>query len=96
LNLVAVSQCSQSLVPVTDCQPQYPDLQGDFNADFTGLQAVFNTIRSLPDLTRHLHAYYSVIEEFVEGFVEGFLGTVIGLMLVVALIVVIIVGSNFN
>jgi hypothetical protein len=33
---------------------------------------VSNTIRSLPDLTRHLPAYCSVIEEIVEGFVEGF------------------------
>jgi hypothetical protein len=33
----------------------------------------FFTIRHLPDLTRHLPAYYSVIEEIVEGFVEGFL-----------------------
>jgi hypothetical protein len=57
----------------TDCQPQYPDLQGYFKADFTGLQAVFNTIRQLPDLTRHLPGYYSLIEEIVEGFVEGFL-----------------------
>ena len=57
----------------TDCQPQYPDSQGDFNADFTGLQEVSDPIRQLPDLTRHLTAYYSVIEEIVEGFVEGLL-----------------------
>ena len=57
----------------TDCQPQYPDLQGDYNADFTGVQAVFNTIRPLPDLTRHIPVVYPVIEEIVEGFVEGFL-----------------------
>jgi hypothetical protein len=31
-------------------------------------------IRPLPDLTRHLPASCSVIEEIVEGFVEGFLG----------------------
>jgi hypothetical protein len=63
---------SESNEVFTDCQPQYPDLQGDINADFTGLQAIFNTIRSLPDLTRHIPAAYSVIEEIVEGFVEGF------------------------
>ena len=64
---------SESSGVFTDYQPQYPDLQGDFNADFTRVQAVFNTIRQLSDLTRHLHAFYSVIEEIVEGFVEGFL-----------------------
>jgi hypothetical protein len=57
----------------TDYQPQYPDLQDYFNADFTRVQAVFNTIRQLPDLTRHLPGYYSLIEEIVEGFVVGFL-----------------------
>ena len=56
----------------TDYQPQYPDLQGYFNAGFAGVQAVFITIRQLPDLTHHLPPYYSVIEEIVEGFVEGF------------------------
>ncbi|MGA3283420.1 MAG: hypothetical protein ABSD57_03030 [Verrucomicrobiota bacterium] len=65
---------SESNGVFTDYQPQYPDLQGDFNADFTGLQEVSDTIRQLPDLTHHLPAYYSVIEEIVEGFVEGFLG----------------------
>ncbi|MGD0351850.1 MAG: hypothetical protein ABSB84_16265 [Verrucomicrobiota bacterium] len=64
---------SESNEVFTDNQPQYPDLQGDFNADYTGLQEVSDTIRQLPDLTRHLPAYYSVIEEIVEGFVEGFL-----------------------
>jgi hypothetical protein len=63
---------SESNEVFTDCQPQYPDLQGYFNADFMGLQEVSVTIRSLPDITRHLSAYYSVIEEIVEGFVEGF------------------------
>jgi hypothetical protein len=38
-----------------------------------GVQQVFDTIRQLSDLTRHLPAGYSVIEEIVEGFVEGFL-----------------------
>jgi hypothetical protein len=47
--------------------------RGKINADFTGVQAVSVTIRPLPDLTRHLPAAYSVIEEIVEGFVEGFL-----------------------
>jgi hypothetical protein len=56
----------------TGYQPQYPDLQGSFNADLTSVQAVFDTIRQLSDLTRHLPVYYSVIEETVEGFVEGF------------------------
>jgi hypothetical protein len=59
----------------TDYQPQYPDLQGYFNFDFTGVQAVFNTIRQLPDLTRHLPASYSVIEEIIEGFVEGLMAS---------------------
>jgi hypothetical protein len=62
---------SESNEVFTDCQPQYPDLQGDFNSDFTGLQEVSDAIRRLPDLTRHIHGAYSVIEEFVEGFVEG-------------------------
>jgi hypothetical protein len=54
------------------CQPQYPDLQGHFNIDFTSVQALFTITRHAPALTRHLPAAYSVIEEFVEGFVEGF------------------------
>jgi len=44
----------------TNNQPQYPDLQGYFNADFTVVQEIFNTTRSLPHLTRRLHDYYSV------------------------------------
>ena len=36
---------SESNEVFTDYQPQYPDLQGDFNADFTVLQAVSNIIR---------------------------------------------------
>jgi hypothetical protein len=64
---------SESNEVFTDCWPQYPDLQGDFNAGFTGLQEVSDTIRQLPDLTRYLPAYFSVIEETVEGFVESFL-----------------------
>ncbi len=63
---------SESNGVFTDCQPQYPDLQGYFNTGFRVIQAVFNTTRPLPDLTRHIHPYYSVIEEIVEGFVEGF------------------------
>jgi hypothetical protein len=63
---------SESNGVFTDCQPQYPDLQGDFNANFTGLQEVSGTIHHMPDLTRHVPAAYSVIEEIVEGFVEGF------------------------
>jgi hypothetical protein len=43
-----------------------------FNTGFTGLQTVSGTTRHLPDLTRHAHPAYSVIEEIVEGFVEGF------------------------
>jgi hypothetical protein len=62
---------SESNEVFIDYQPQYPDLQGYFNADFTGLQAVFSTIRSLPDLTRNLPAFYSVIEEIVEGFLDA-------------------------
>jgi hypothetical protein len=65
---------SESNGVFTDCQPQYPDLQGYFNTGFTGLQAVFITIRHLPDLTRQIPAAYSVIEEIVEGFVEEFFG----------------------
>ena len=49
-------------------QPRYPDLQGYFNIDSKGAQAVFGTTRHLPALTRHLHPAYSVIEEIVEGF----------------------------
>src|ERR1035437_3112944 len=64
---------SESNGVFTDCQPQYPDLQGNFNIDSKGLQEIFGTTRHLPDLTRHAHAAYSVIEEIVEGFVEGFL-----------------------
>jgi hypothetical protein len=63
---------SESNGVFTDCQPQYPDFQGYFITGFTGVQAVFITIRSLPDLTRHIPAAYSVIEEIVEGFVEDF------------------------
>jgi len=67
---------SESNEVFTDYQPQYPDLQGYFNADFTGLQEVSDIIRQLPDLTRHTPTAYSVIEEFVEGFVEGFFSIV--------------------
>ena len=63
---------SESNGAFTDYQPRYPNLQGDFNAGFTGVQEVSNTIGPLPDLTRHLHPAYSIIEEIVEGFVEGF------------------------
>jgi hypothetical protein len=63
---------SESNGVFTDYQPQYPDLQGYFNADLTTVQAVSDTIRQLPDLTRHLPVAYSVIEEIVESFVEGF------------------------
>jgi hypothetical protein len=55
----------------TDCQPQYPDLQRYFNTGFTGVQALYETIRHIPDLTRHTPAAYSVIEGFVEGFLTG-------------------------
>jgi hypothetical protein len=64
---------SESNGVFTDCQPQYPDLQGDFNIDFTGVQALFDTIRLNSPPTRRLPVAYSVIEEIVEGFVEGFL-----------------------
>src|ERR1035437_892059 len=63
---------SESNGVFTDCQPQYPDLQGHFNIDSKGLQEIFGTTRHLPDLTRHIPAAYTVIEEIVEGFVEGF------------------------
>src|ERR1035438_8211033 len=56
------------------CQPQYPDLQGDFNTDFKWVQALFGTTRHLPALTRHIPGACSVIEEIVEDFVEGFFG----------------------
>jgi hypothetical protein len=59
---------SESNDVFTDCQPQYPDLQGNFNIGFTRLQVVFRTTRHLPDLTLRLHPAYSVIEEIVEGF----------------------------
>jgi hypothetical protein len=62
---------SESNGAFTDCQPQYPDFQGYFNTGFTGVQAVFDTIRHIPGLTRRIPAAYPVIEEIVEGFVEG-------------------------
>jgi len=40
--------------------------------DFTGVQAISDTVRQLPDLTHHQHGYCSVIEETVEGFIEVF------------------------
>jgi hypothetical protein len=55
----------------TGCQPQYPDLQGDFNVGFTGVQALLDTIQLNPPETRHTHAAYSVIEGIVEGFCSG-------------------------
>jgi hypothetical protein len=51
-----------------DCQPQYPDLQGEFNIGFKGLQEVSGTIRPNSPPTRHIPAAYPVIEEIVEGF----------------------------
>jgi hypothetical protein len=66
---------SESNGVFTDYQPQYPDLQGYFNTDFTGAQAVFDTTRHLPDLTRHLYPACSGIEEIVEDFVEGFMAS---------------------
>jgi hypothetical protein len=63
---------SESNEVFTDDQPQYPDLRGNINAVFTGVQEVSVTIRALPDLTRQSPVAYSVIEEFVEGFVEDF------------------------
>jgi hypothetical protein len=63
---------SESHEAFTDYQPQYPDLRGYFNADIARVQDVFDTIRQLSDLTRHIPASYSVIEEIVEVFVEGF------------------------
>jgi hypothetical protein len=38
----------------TGCQPQYPDLQGDFNIDSKGLQEVSGTIRLNSPPTRLL------------------------------------------
>jgi hypothetical protein len=55
----------------TGCQPQYPNLQGHFDIDSKGLQAVSVTTRHLPVLTRHAPATRTVIEEIVEGFVGG-------------------------
>jgi hypothetical protein len=52
----------------TDDQPQYPDLRGNINAVFKGVQEVSATIRALPDLTRQSPVANSVIEEIVEGF----------------------------
>jgi len=62
---------SESNAVFTGCQPQYPDLQGNSNPGFTGVQALFDATSQLSGLTRHLPAFYSVIEEIVEGFVEG-------------------------
>ena len=64
----------------TDYQPQYPDLLGNINAVFKGVQHVSVTIRTLPDLTRQSPVAYSVIEAIVEGFVEGFADYHIGVM----------------
>jgi hypothetical protein len=58
---------AESNVVFTGCQPQYSDLQSDFNIDFTGLQAVFGTTRHLPELTHHAPGTRTVIEEIVEG-----------------------------
>jgi hypothetical protein len=58
---------SESNAAFTDNQPQYPDFQRYFNADFMRVQDVFITTRHLPDLTRHIPAAYPVIEEIVEG-----------------------------
>jgi hypothetical protein len=49
-----------------------PNARLNLKADFTWFQELFSTTRPPPDLTRHLHAYYSVIEEILEGFVELF------------------------
>jgi hypothetical protein len=62
---------SESDTVFTGCQPQYPDLQGNFNVGFTGVQALFETIRLNSPPARHTAAAYSVIEEIVEGFFEG-------------------------
>jgi hypothetical protein len=62
---------SESKGAFTDYQPQCPDLQGDFNVGFTGVPALFETIRLNSPPARHTPAAYSVIEEIVEGFVEG-------------------------
>jgi hypothetical protein len=43
-----------------------------FDADFTGVQAVSNTIRPLSDLTRHLPAFYSVIEKSLKVSLKVF------------------------
>jgi hypothetical protein len=64
---------SESNGAFTDCQPQYPDLQGYFNTGFTGVQALSDTIRFNSSPTRHAPTAYTVIEEIVEGFVEGLL-----------------------
>jgi hypothetical protein len=63
---------SESNGAFTDCQPQYPDLQGHFNIGFTELQSLSDTVRHMPNLTRRTPTTYSVIEEIIEGFVEGF------------------------
>jgi hypothetical protein len=63
---------SESNGVFTNCQPQYPDLLGYFNLDSTGVQGPFDTTRHLPDVPRHIHPAYSVIEEIVEEIVEGF------------------------
>jgi hypothetical protein len=68
---------SESNGAFTGCQPQYPDLLGHFNAGFTRVQALFVTIRHLPDLTHRIHGFYSAIEEIVEAFVEGFSTTMV-------------------
>jgi hypothetical protein len=71
-SIVAKRLGSESNEVFTDGQPQYPDLQGHFNFDSKGLQAVSGTPRHLPALTRHAPGACPVIEEIVEGFVEGF------------------------
>jgi hypothetical protein len=67
---IPVVRGSESNEAFTDNQPQYPDFQSYFKARFKGLQDSFATTPNIPDLTRHAHGYYPVIEEIVEGFVS--------------------------
>jgi hypothetical protein len=42
MKMVRRAQRSLSNVIFTDCQPQYPNFQADFNADFIRVQEVFS------------------------------------------------------
>ena len=54
--------------------PAYPDLQGHYNAHFTGVQGVFYPIRPLSGFTRCTHGFYSVNQQYKNQHCEPLLG----------------------